>query len=406
MAEPAEFEQQDGADEPQVRSMRVAAALTRKGGDEFVKPGKLVEVRFVKGQSLSLTASRLLALMILTAGGDAWRDTTHRMRKADIRRGHKGNERIVDMLEELHRTLFAEDDTSWRGKRATKRFNLIQASWEEVEDGDRETGWIEWQFTPDARRLIQESQTYAVMNRQAVLGFRSAYALKLYEEGALRLHRRQPVWKVDVVGLRAALGIDPEKYKDFAQLRRKVLTVAKAEIDQLSHFIVEWTETRRGRAVTDIEFRFVPKGAPAQIATVDELERHSAGRQARRDGVVEALVTPEPTIPPGEANEPVASAEVASVLKKVTAALAATDRQSDVTNDAWARFPEGPLHFGVTEQAARAIGVQHGGGWDVDVIADAYRKHMGDRLAVLSGKKLERSWKGWCETFANRRGRP
>src|SRR3546814_20904166 len=90
--------------------MRVAAVLARKGGEEFVKPGRLVEVRFVRGQSLSLTASRLLALMILTAGGDAWRDVSHRMRKSDIRRGHKGNERIVDMLEELHRTLFAEDD--------------------------------------------------------------------------------------------------------------------------------------------------------------------------------------------------------------------------------------------------------------------------------------------------------
>ena len=130
-------------------------------------------------QSHAVTeAARLLALMILAAGGDAWRDVTHRMRKADISRGHKGNERIVDMLEELHRTLFAEDDLSWRGRRARKRFSLIQASWEEVEEGGRETGWIEWQFTPDARRLIQESQTYAVMNRQAVLGFRSAYALK------------------------------------------------------------------------------------------------------------------------------------------------------------------------------------------------------------------------------------
>src|SRR3546814_8249075 len=88
-------------------------------------------------------------------------------------RSHKGNERIVDMLEELHRTLFAEDDKSWRGKRATKRFSLIQASWEEVEEEGRETGWIEWQFTPDARRLIQESQTCAVMNRQAVLDRKS-----------------------------------------------------------------------------------------------------------------------------------------------------------------------------------------------------------------------------------------
>lgn len=360
------------------RSMRVAATLLRKGGDEFVKPGRLVEVRFVKGQSLSLTASRLLALMILTAGGDAWRDVTHRLRKADIRRGHKGNERIVDMLEELHRTLFAEDDRSWRGKRATKRFSLIQASWEEVEDGDKETGWIEWQFTPDARRLIQESQTYAVMNRQAILGFRSAYALKLYEEGALRLHRRLPVWKVDVVGLRAALGIDPDKYADFAQLRRKVLTVAKAEIDQLAHYTLDWREIRRGRAVTDIEFRFSPKDAPAQIATVDELERHSTGRRARRDEAVEVVAPP----PLRLVETPVAPAVL------------------------WDRFPEGQLRFGATEEAARAIAVAHGGGWDVELIAQAYREQMGPRLSALRGAKLEKSWKGFCEAFYARRGRP
>ena len=96
----------DDEDEGRVelnRAMRVAQALSAKRTDEFVKPGKLVEVRFVKGNSLSLTASRLLALMILTAGADAWRDMPHRIRKADIRRGHKGNERIVDMLEELPR---------------------------------------------------------------------------------------------------------------------------------------------------------------------------------------------------------------------------------------------------------------------------------------------------------------
>lgn len=358
------------------RAMRVAQTVARKAGEEFVKPGGLVEVRFVKGQSLSLTASRLLALMILTAGGDAWREVTHRMRKADIRRGHKGNERIVDMLEELHRTLFAEDDLSWRGRRATKRFSLIQASWEEVEESGRETGWIEWQFTPDARRLIQESETYAVMNRQAVLGFRSAYALKLYEQGALRLHRRQPVWKVDLIGLRAALGIDPEKYGDFAQLRRKVLNVARDEIAQLAHFTCEWSETRRGRSVAELEFRFTPKDAPAQLAAADEAARHSAGRRERRSGRVERVDAPSP-----------APADVS------TAAL-------------WERFPSGLLHFGETEMAARRIGQACGGGWDVDLIADAYRAHMGDRLGLLSGAKLEKSWRGFCEAFFARRGRP
>src|SRR3546814_6646873 len=117
--------------------------------------------------------------MILTAGGDAWQDRPHRMRKADIRRGHKGNERISDMLEELHRTLFAIDDRSWRGKKATLRFSLISSSREKTEDTDGgDAGWIEWEFTSDARKRIQEYESYAVLNRQAVLGFRSSYRSK------------------------------------------------------------------------------------------------------------------------------------------------------------------------------------------------------------------------------------
>src|SRR3546814_11771603 len=88
------------------------------------------------------------------------------MRKADIRRGHKGNERISDMLEELHRTLFAIDDRSWPGKTAPLRFSLISSSRDEAEDTDgADAGWIEWEFTPAARKLIQESESYAVRTR-------------------------------------------------------------------------------------------------------------------------------------------------------------------------------------------------------------------------------------------------
>lgn len=382
--------------------MRVARILTGKGGDEFAKPGKLVEVRFVKGQSLSLTASRLLALMILTAGGDAWQAIPHKMRKVDIRRGHKGNERISDMLEELHRTLFSEDDLSWRGKKATRRFALIQMSREEVdEEVGQEAGWIEWEFTPDARRLIQESESYAVLNRQAVLGFRSSYALRLYEMGALRIHRRQPVWRGDMTGLRAALGIAPEVYKDFAQLRRKVLDVAKLEIDQLAHFRVEWREIRQGRTVTELEFRFLPKDAPEQIATVDELYRHSAGRVARRKNSVEVVKTAA-VIENAVQYEGGGATSDTSVLPSPRTSAAPRHKSG---SPSLPPFPSGSLRFG-TEPEFREIGLAHGGGWDVDLIAQAYRESMGDRLSKLSGQKLRSSWTGFCQSYLARRGRP
>lgn len=366
------------------RAMRVAHALRARDGDEFAKPGTLVEVRFVKGQSLSLTASRLLALMILTAGGDAWRPVAHRMRKADIRRGHKGNERIVDMLEELHRTLFAIDDLSWRGRKATKRFPLIQSSREEVEEDGGERGWIEWEFTPDARRLIKESETYAVLNRQAVLGFRSTYALRLYEMGALRIHRRQSTWRGDMMALRAAFGIAPELYKDFAQLRRKVLERAKAEIDQLAHFTVDWREIRRGRAVVELEFVFSAKDIPDQLATVAENERHSAGRRARREAAVEVVVE-EPAPPKVAARSELAALPPPPPLPAASG------------------FPEGAIRW---SKPFAQIAQDHGGGWDIDLIAASYREQMGDRLAKLSGAKLIKSWTGFCQAFAARRGRP
>jgi hypothetical protein len=249
------------------------------------------------------------------------------------------------------------------------------------DDAGSETGWIEWEFTPEARKLIRDSETYAVLNRQAVLGFRSNYALKLYEVGALRLHRRQSVWKGDMTALRALLGIAPDIYKDFAQLRRKVLERAKAEIDQLAHFTVEWREIRQGRTVTELEFRFEPKDAPAQIARVDELQRHSSGRKPRRENAVEAV-------------------QVQDAIDSAKSALNASG-SSDATG---LIFPSGSLRYG--EEKLASIARSAGGGWDIDIIADAYRNQMGERLHKLKGAKLVASWTGFCESYHARRGRP
>jgi len=40
------------------------------------------------------------------------------------------------------------------------------------------------------------------------------------------------------------------------------------------------------------------------------------------------------------------------------------------------------------------------------MIADGFRGHMGERLEKLRGAKLTAAWKGFCEGWVNRRGRP
>ena len=67
-------------------------------------------------------------------------------------------------------------------------------------------------------------------------------------------------------------------------------------------------------------------------------------------------------------------------------------------------FPSGSVKYGAED--FYEVGKAYGGGWDVDIIAEAYRREMGERLARLTGIKLERSWKGFCEAYFARRGRP
>ena len=81
-------------------------------------------------------------------------------------------------------------------------------------------------------------------------------------------------------------------YRDWTDLSRFTLGIAKAEIDHIAPFTLSWRESRRGRAVIAVELRFEPKDPAAVAATVAELGGTRIGRKARRDGQAEALGVP------------------------------------------------------------------------------------------------------------------
>lgn len=67
-------------------------------------------------------------------------------------------------------------------------------------------------------------------------------------------------------------------------------------------------------------------------------------------------------------------------------------------------FPRGSLSFGDREKPFRIIARADGGGYDIDMIADAYRQQVGAALATLSGSRLELSFAAFCKSYAARRG--
>jgi plasmid replication initiation protein len=95
-----------------------------------------------------------------------------------------------------------------------------------------------------------------------------------------------------MVELRELLGVPLGTYRDWTDLSRKTLTVAKAEIDHIAPFTLTWHENRRGRAVVGVELRFDSKRPEAIKAASEELKNGRAGRKVRRDELAKVEATP------------------------------------------------------------------------------------------------------------------
>ena len=161
---------------------------------------------------------------------------------------------------------------------------------EHVADDDRSVVW--WEFSELARRAMQGSDYYAAMNRGALLAFESRYAVTMYERGCLLSGRRDPRWRGSVEELREVMGIPSGKYRDWADIRRKVVEPACSEVNQIADFIASFrVENGPRNKVTAVELVFLPKHESALAAAAPEREASRIGRKARRKGSVERTIS-------------------------------------------------------------------------------------------------------------------
>jgi hypothetical protein len=356
---------------PQVGlTLRVAEKMARSNLDFVTKPGELVESEFETG-SLSAAARKAFALMLRKAGGDAAEDRVFTITKKELRRSHKGNERIQAVMDELIRVIVRIKTTSSKGRPATLSQSLLSRCVEEVaEDG---LSVVEFELSDALRTVLRGSDYYARVNLGVTLSLQSRYALTLYDLGCLVINRQNRTVRMPIEDLRRRLGVPDGSFKNYAEFRRDVLNKSKAEIDQLADFTVDWTEIRgagRGNPVKEVVLNFIPKVDEEQEATARELDRPRFGRKARREGTVEEIVgTPLPRV----TSEPL--------------------------------FPSGSLHF-CPDQRIVTIVSDFGGGWDRNLLAYSYRKFMGDKLDTLRGEKMYKSWEGYCKSHVKTHGRP
>jgi Initiator Replication protein len=271
------------------RTMKAAHQAARTIPDtEIVKAGELVEARFARGASPSAPARKVLALLIQKAAGDAWKPGPHSMLKRDLRGSHKGNERLPGIFDELQRTLLRIETVAPDGRAAALVAPVIAYRIEHLEDDDGSCVW--WEFSEPARRAMQGSDYYAALNRGTLLAFGSRYAVTMYERGCLLAGRRDPRWRGDVPTLREVLGVPAKVYRDWGDIRARVVEPAIAEVNQIADFVASYrVENGPRNKVVAVELWFLPKDPADRNAAAAELNRSRIGRKARRLGRVETV---------------------------------------------------------------------------------------------------------------------
>jgi plasmid replication initiation protein len=138
---------------------------------------------------------------------------------------------------------------------------------------------------------MQGSDYYAQINRGTLLAFESRYAVTLYERGCLLAGRRDPRWRGPVEELREVMGVPAGRYRDWTNIRQKVLEPACAEVNQIADFVASWRVEHGPRnKVVAVELWFRPKTQAGRDAAAAELDRSRVGRKARRAGAVETIV--------------------------------------------------------------------------------------------------------------------
>jgi len=254
---------------------------------ELVAAGPQVEMVFQSNQrALSLRAGKMWHLLIKKAGARLGEDVTHTMPLAELATsgiGHLTRAERLEVLHELMRTL-----VNFPVVNLSKGQTSIRSRWRSlvsaIDIDDDESGNFSWKFSDLVQEMLADSNYWAVLDKKATMAFKSKYGLRWYEILSLRGKLDRKTAEVfQITDLRARLGIDAEKYADWAQLKRDAVDKPLKEVAHLTSIEASYTIIKTGRKVTAIRVTWATKSAQNARKSADELARHSAGREARRE---------------------------------------------------------------------------------------------------------------------------
>lgn len=259
-----------------------------------VQVGEIADSRYDAGTLLnppSLAALKLQDLLMKAAGGSVVEDRWHTLPISTIKTqvGMKNATRaeIIGWLRELRGAVLEYQNLK---DGYTGIYGLLGAGRVEF---DESRGVMKFRFDDEFRKVADESNLYAVLDRQTALQLSSRYAHRLHEIIALKAGRAKSSQEFDLEDIRARLGVPAGKLSAWIDFRRKALEAAIDEVNKLSRFKVGYRITgKKGRKVAKVTLEWEVLADLEPIAK--ELRGSKVGRRARLTGTAETVAAAFP----------------------------------------------------------------------------------------------------------------
>lgn len=250
---------------------------------EMVKPSELIDVKGATG--LSLHDRRIYNILLDNAFGPNLGIEGQRFEidVADLRDSHDSNDRLVQSIEALMKTIV----TVQRPDGSQDRVQLL--GWNNLSDPRRRHGTLKYAIQPELAALLRDSSVFAKLQMQVMRHFTSKYALALYEAMSRRIRMQKIVEEISLEDFREILGVEPGKLDGYGNLNKFAITPALTEVNALAEFTVTVVPQKQGKRIMSVLLGWGMKDLEGRRAAWEELQRPRIGRRARITGTVEPI---------------------------------------------------------------------------------------------------------------------
>ena len=279
--------------------MRTIDALSRNAGtDTLIAAGEVVELRFRNGaRALSLRSAKLFHLLVDHAGAQACEDIEHCIPISDLNFSHLESETLIDCARDLSGTVVELTYKTSNGTMRTSGGPLLSLVDRPLDWKEGDIAELVYRLSPTLRLVLESSNHWAALSREAVLAFDSRYALRLYELMTLRgglTRKNTETFELD--DLRRRLGVPSGKLTDWSNFRKFALERAIAEVNQFSGLEVFYETIKSGRRVSRIILTWKQRDGSGRAQVARELVYSDLERKAQHEGAVESIRSALPHI--------------------------------------------------------------------------------------------------------------